>query len=575
MTRRRKVLIGLVAAPLVVIGGCGIGLLALAPARGPAMLTALPIDADVIAYAQDIDALWGMIESSGEFKRFRSGPAWRALLEAGLGDALRDLESSGLELSRSLASHLVGREAAAAVWLEGSGSRVASWLAALRIDTYVRKAEFAEGRLFLRGQVSRRDKSGRTIAEFTQGSGGFHWTLLGDLLLVTDSRDLLLRALGGIETRADDAGFAGVFRSGLEPKPGSPRAGVRLARPEGALQALLGGAKSGRDTGETLRALGLPAPVDVIAVTLRVDGTRVLEDSFLASSAPLPERGEAAGQIAPPPDTFFWWRFRPGRREAAEHAWAAFSKMVPPQDRGRGPSASGSDIFRQVVLPRVGSEVAVALAWQEVKAEGGGFPAQYTFVGVRDAALLGAGFEQLLRSRSLGIYSESQLLPASYPYVVKRSAAGRPVYEMAIRDTRRFEGFRPAVAVRSSDLVYCSSVDRLRELLERPRESPPSPTMFPDLRTDGWMPAAGEEVFRVEWRPPADFRQLENAYDYVTEVRRYRGPVRRLLADDTDYEKVWKIAKDVLGRVRRHSRVGFQEPGGMRMRAVWDFADEE
>jgi hypothetical protein len=322
----------------------------------------------------------------------------------------------------------------------------------------------------------------------------------------------------------------------------------------------------------TVAVVGVPAPLDMIAISMRVDGSRVLEDSFLASPAVASGEAEMSEDIAPPPDTYFWWRFRPGREAASEYAWAVFMKMVPPQDRGRGGAASGADVFRQVVMPRVASEVAIALADQEVKAEGGGFPAQYTFVGMRDARLIHAGFEQLMRARSLGIYSEGERLPVSYPYVVRSDAGRTAVYEMAIRDTRRFDGFRPSVAVRADDLLYCSSLEKLRELLEAPRASS---TIFPEIDPDGWLEFEKDEVLRLEWRPPKDFRQLKNAYDYMTELRRYRGPVRKLMADDTDYEAVWRIASDVLARIRRHSRVGFVAPGGVRVRAVWDFSGGE
>lgn len=599
MTLRRKVLVGLLTTVLVVVGGCGIALLALVPGEGPAMLSGLPIDADVIAYAEDVDALWGALESSEGFADFRKGPAWRALLDAGLEEALDAIEASGIEPSRSNASHLVGREAGAAVWLDASGRRVTSWLAAFRIDTYVRAAEVAAGRLFMGDSISRREEGGRTFAELRQGSQSFpgrvkdvvrlpvratrtqtgttrHWTLLGDLLLVSDSRETLERAAEETGTRGGDVSFAGVFRSGLEAKRGSPRAGVRLGRPEGILGTLLGGVGSPRQVRNramaTVAAVGLPAPVDMITISMRVDGSRVLEDSFLASPAVASGEGQMLEDIAPPTDTYFWWRFRPGREAASEYAWAVFMKMVPPQDRRRGMSTSGADIFRQVVMPRVGSEVAVALADQEVRAEGGGFPAQYTFVGMKGARLIHAGFEQLMRARSLGIYSEGERLPVSYPYVVRSDAGRTPVYEMAVRDTRRFDGFRPSVAVRADDLVYCSSLEKLRELLKTPGNSP---TVFPELDPDGWLGFDEDEVLRMEWRPPKDFRQLRNAYDYMTEIRRHRGPVRKLMADDTDYEAVWRIASDVLARVRRHSRVGFAAPGGVRVRAVWDFADGE
>ena len=229
MTRRRKIAIGCLGALLALLGGCGVGLLALAPGKGPPVLSALPSDADLVGHAREVDTLWKRLESSERFARFRAGPAGRAFLGTGVGRGLKasleSLRRSGVEITRSRASHLVGREVGIAVWLSSGGRSVRGWVAAFRIDTTARIAELAAGRLFLTGSMSRREEAGVAFASFSGGGASAHWCRLGDLRVAASGPDLLLRAVanaraagsgGATEWSADAAVRFGLARSPSE-----------------------------------------------------------------------------------------------------------------------------------------------------------------------------------------------------------------------------------------------------------------------------------------------------------------------------------------------------------------------
>ena len=165
MARRRRLLVGCLGTAVALLGGCGVALLALMPGAGPPMLAALAPDADVLVHAREVDALVSALEGSERFARFREGPAWKALAESEAGRALaRALDSaerSGFSITRSRASHLVGREVGAAVWLDPSGG-VRAWVAAFRIDTAARIAELA-GRLSQGDRVSSAEEAAETV----------------------------------------------------------------------------------------------------------------------------------------------------------------------------------------------------------------------------------------------------------------------------------------------------------------------------------------------------------------------------------------------------------------------------
>jgi hypothetical protein len=223
-------------------------------------------------------------------------------------------------------------------------------------------------------------------------------------------------------------------------------------------------------------------------------------------------------------------------------------------------------IFINLLLPRVWDEFVVAAAPQDVDAANGGFPAEFSFFRVTGAGALRPALEQMLRSRSLGVFGPRDPLPTTYPYLVKRREGEVSVYEIAILYTRRHEGYRPAVAVRGDEIIFCTSLDALDHFLDGAGQPTPP--------RDEWLSPAGTEILRFDWRTPEDLRQLKNSYDYLIELGRYRQrSAARLLADTTDYAALWLAFESVLREVRVHERAAVAGKGGIRMRARWHFGE--
>ncbi len=588
MTRRRKFFIWCLAAHLAVLGGCGVGMLALAPGKGPPVLSALPSDADLVAHAREVDTLWKRLESSERFAAFAAGPAGKAFLGSGVGRSLKtSLESvrrSGVAITRSRASHLVGREVGIAVWLSPVGRSVRGWVAAFRIDTKARIAELAAGRLFLTGAISRREEAGVTLASFTGGGASAHWCRLGDLLVAASAPDLLLRAV----TNARAAGTGGptdwsadaAVRFGLSRPPSEKgfHVAATLVRPEVFYAGMAGIARADAARKELeglLRAAALPVPLAAASISLRLEGDRLFEEDFLrGASASTP--GPAAWEPARPARTFFRCALRPGQNESAARFWRTIRALLP---RGAVPEA-----FRKVVMPRVGEDVVIALAEQDVRAELGGFPAQFTFFRLKDPGAVLPALEQFLRARSFGIFEKGRPLPTGYPFLVRRGASDPRVYEIVIRNTRRYEGYRPAMAMRGEEVICSTSLDALEAYLAgRSEAASGALRLVQDAGTelvegargaDPWLALEGERVLELEWRRPREFGPLGDAYDYFIELHRARSrSASRLLTDRTDYAELRRAAEGALGEVRSLDCVGVREPGGMRVRAVWDFGE--
>jgi hypothetical protein len=236
--------------------------------------------------------------------------------------------------------------------------------------------------------------------------------------------------------------------------------------------------------------------------------------------------------------------------------------LQPPQGR---PLHAGRDEFKALVQARLGGEVAIALAEQPgVESPTGGFPAQYIFFRLVGAESLREGFEELLRRRSLGIYEQDADEPVTYPYLVKHRMHDAWVYEMVIRNTRRHDGYRPALAIAGSNLIYCSSLNALKAYLGGAGQvrSP---------RGRAWVESLeGTRVFALDWRTPGDVAPLKNSYDYLTEQIRFAPPATaEVLSDQVEYGLLWDALEDAVGEIELQQRLGVRAPGGMRMRARW------
>ncbi len=567
--KRRKLRRGCLIALLGLFGGCGIGWVALSPGEGPPMLLALPPDADVVARARGIDELWAALESNPRFGCFLDGPAGKALLESGPGREIASAfeRATAAGLTRARASHLIGREAGVAVWLAPTGRRVRDWIAAFRIDTTARIAELAAGRLFLTGNISRSTEAGATVASFMPGGGAsVHWSRLGDLLVVAGSRAALARAVGNCLAESPEGGADPEERfAGVAAEAAGFDAAVRLARPADLLAAA-GVAKAELDG--ILRASGMPAPLRAASVSFRIEAGRILEEVFLEGHMPPAQRGAVGGGDGPgagvrPKRADAHLVFRPGRREAAERLRRLIGGALPAGARAKG--------FADLVLSRVGGEVAFAVAEQDSRAREGGFPAEFAFFRVPGAEAVRAAIENVLAAHSLGVFENGAPLPTRYPYLVKRrvSAArgGAGVYEIVIRNTRRHEGYRPAIAIRGDEIIHSSSLAALEEFLAG-QVDPPAVAM------DKWLALPGERVLAFDWRTPSDLRPIRNAFDFFDELFRARTrSAARLLAERTDGAETWTAIESVLGELRSQRRIGVLVPGGVRMRAVWEFAE--
>jgi hypothetical protein len=307
-----------------------------------------------------------------------------------------------------------------------------------------------------------------------------------------------------------------------------------------------------------LGAAGLPVPLEAASISLRLEGDRLFEEDFLrGASASTP--GPAAWEAARPARTFFRCALRPGQKEGAARFWRTIRALLP---RGAVPEA-----FVKVVMPRVGEDVVIALAEQDVREGLGGFPAQFTFFRLKEADAALPALEQFLRARSFGIFEKGRPLPTGYPFLVRRGASDPRVYEIVIRNTRRYEGYRPAMAMRGGELICSTSLDALEAFLSSGGE-----TASPGA--DPWLALEGERVLELEWRRPKEFGPLRDAYDYLIELHRARSrSASRLLIDRTDYVELRQAVESALGEVRSLDCVGVREPGGMRVRAVWDFGE--
>ncbi|MHC4252569.1 MAG: hypothetical protein ACYS9X_25915, partial [Planctomycetota bacterium] len=444
--------------------------------------------------------------------------------------------------------------------------------------------ELAAGRLFLTDSISREDEGGATVASFKDGGTRVHWSRLGDLLVVSSSTDGLrravasCRAIGGAAVDAEAAWSTEAAERfeltclGSDPGEG-PAAEARAVGPERLLAAA--GVDVRRSRSLMLSA-GLPAPVEATAISLRLDGDDVLEETFLrARHRTRSEPGNPA--FARPEGTYFYSDFRMDGKRAAERLWRFVRKAVPPArgrslDERRAAALAGARLFEALVLPRVNEDVVLALAEQEVSGPDVGFPAQYTFLRVEGAGEIRRTLEQVLRARGLGLFNEGDALPVRYSFVVRHRVRGVPVYELGIRDARRHEGYVPAIAIRKGadghpdEVICCTSIESLKGYLAG--KTAPAPVQ------DTWLALDGAEALRLEWRAPDDLAPLGKAYTYYVELARHGSwDVEKELNDDTDYDALWRAIESVLREVRSHERVGARETDGLRMRARWGLAE--
>jgi hypothetical protein len=547
------------------------------------MLAALAPDADVIAHARDAGALWGKLERSERFARFRNGPAWRALVESPPGraaaKALEKSRESGLEITGSRAAHLVGREVGAAVWLSSDGRTVRSWVAAFRIDTYARGAELA-GRLAMGDRVGSEVELGEHLRSLGTGGGvAVHWCRMGDLLVAAGDAAALRRAVRNCvltinPSRAPEAAadvWASTPEDRFEVDPPADDSGFWLAakaRPAPLLAAFPPGARVAE---KVLRSAGIAPSLGEATVSLRLEGSVLVEDDYLRASHRAGQSvpggaGESVGGRARPAGTYLYCSLRPDREEAAEQLRRELRGVLPAKGTSREAALTEMDIFVNLLLPRVWDEVVIATAPQDVDVANGGFPAEFSFFRVTGAGALVPALESALRARSLGVFGPRDPLPTTYPYLVKRRSRDVSVYEITILYTRRHEGYRPALAVRGDEIIFCTSLAALERFLDE--GGTPSPPR------DAWLSPGGTEVLRLDWRTPPDLRQLKNSYDYFIELGRYKErSAARLLSDTTDYAALWLAIESVLREVRSHERAAVAGPGGVRMRARWHFSD--
>jgi hypothetical protein len=587
LPRKKRLLRGCLVTLVVLAAGVVAGIVALMPGEGPPMLAALAPDADAIALARDAGALWGRLEGSERFARFRNGPAWRALVESPPGraaaGALEKSRDSGLEITASRAAHLVGREAGAAVWLSPDGRTVRSWVAAFRIDTYARGAELA-GRLAMGDRVSSEVEHGEHLRSLGTGGGAaVHWCRMGDLLVAAGDAAALRRAVRNCvltvgrtdgTSRAPEAA-AEVWASRPEDRfEVEPPAGGRgfwfaaKARPAPLLAAFPPGARVAE---KVLRSAGIAPPLGEATVSLRLEGSVLVEDDFLRASHRAGQSvpggtGGARAHGARPGGTYLYCSLRPDREEAAEQLRRELRGVLPAKGASGEAALTEMDIFVNLLLPRVWDEVVIATAPQEVDVANGGFPAEFSFFRVTGAGALVPALERALRVRSLGVFGPRDPLPTTYPYLVKRRSGDVSVYEITILYTRRHEGYRPALAVRGDEIIFCTSLRALERFLDEGGTPPPP--------RDAWLSPGGTEILRLDWRTPTDLRQLKNSYDYFIELGRYKErSAARLLSDTTDYAALWLAIESVLREVRSHERAAVAGPGGVRMRARWHFSD--
>jgi len=582
LPRKKRLLRGCLVTLGVLTAAAVVGMVALVPGEGPPMLAALAPDADVVVIARDASALWTKLEGSKRFAAFRDGPAWRSLAESppgrALGEALEKSEESGLEITGSRAAHLVGRETGAAVWFSPDGRRVRSWVAAFRIDTYARGAELA-GRLALGGRVTTEVEDGEHLRSLAVGGGNsIKWCRMGDLVIASGDAAALGRAvrncvLARDPARASEAGakaWASDPKERFDVEPPADK-GFWLATKARPGPLLAAYPPAGGIAEQVFRSTGIAPPVGEATVSLRVENSVVIEDSFLrathaAGRSVTGGPGATAQRPTRPSGTYLHCSLRPDREEAAEQLRKQLKGILPARGASRQAALTEMEIFVNLLLPRVWGEFVVAIAGQDVDVASGGFPAEFSFFRVTGAGALVPALEQALRARSLGVFDTRDPLPTRYPYLVKRREGAASVYEITILYTRRHEGYRPALAIRGDEIIFCTSLEALEAFLDRGGEPAPS--------RDEWLSPAGTEVLRLDWRTPRDLRQLKNSYDYLIELDRYKErSAARLLSDTTDYAALWRSIESVLREVRRHERAAVAVPGGIRMRARWRFAD--
>lgn len=528
---RLTIALALLAVGLI----CIVALLVLVPGKGPPIMAAIP-EGDVLLLAKDLGELQDKLERSGFLARVKESAAvqllerfeaWKELLER-----LRKEE----RFVRFAMAHLAGREVAVSAGREG-------WVAAFRIDTLARIAELLARRVLLRGKLRLGDESGVPIATLQDGVS---WARLGDLLLASSSEEFLRRALRRVKAGGDGdpAGMFGL--ESLRSSPQGPRLAVRCENPAGMFDA--GWLE------DLAAALALPWPMEAFSVSLELRGNELLEESLAVGPLPLLGPGELFSER--PEGTFLWVSYTPGR----ELSYGRLRQLL----RGlTTPSSLPEPVLKRLLLPRLGAEATLALAEQPgLQAESGGFPAEFASFRLKGSEFPIEDLESSLRSWSLGVYREGDELPTEYPYLLKRKPVGAAsaVYECVIRDARRREGYRPALALRRGELIYCSSLEALERFLDSPASSPAQAVR------DEWLDLKGARVLELAWRAPKDLRQLKNAYDYLTELRRFS--VSDVVADSINYEELWQVVEPFL-REFRQDRIGVREAKGLRMRARW------
>jgi hypothetical protein len=578
LPRKKRLLRGCLVALAVLVVAALVVLIALMPGTGPPMLAALAPDADVVVNARDAEALWRKLESSERFVAFRDGPAWRSLVESPPGravaEALAKSAESGLEITGSRAAHFVGREAGAAIWLSPDGRRVRSWVVAFRIDTYARAAELA-ARLAMGGRVKTSVEGGEHLYSASGGGAALNWCRMGDLLVASGDAAALARAVGNCALttapEAASAAWPSTPEERFDVEPPSEDGGFWLAAKATPRPLLAAYPPAAKIAAKVLRSAGISPTVEEATFSLRVDGSTLVEDVHLRASHKAGQsvpggEGSARPRWARPKDAYLYCRLRPDREEAAEQLRRDLRGVLPARGASRETARTEMDIFINILLPRVWDEFVIAAAEQKVEVANGGFPAEFTFFRVTGAAALKAGLERALRARSLGVFGPGEALPTTYPYLVKRRSGPVSVYEITILYTRRHEGYRPAVALRGDEIIFCTSLDALERYLDEGGTPPPGP--------DEWLSPGGTEVLRLDWRTPGDLRQIKNSYDYLIELGRYKNrSAARVLSDTTDYEALWRAIESVLREVRSHERAAVAGEGGVRMRARWHFSD--